>query len=76
MPNYDIQLDAIGLSCPMPVMKCAKELRKMKPGQVLYLKASDPGSKDDVRTMLQGSADMLLESSESSGIFHFYIKKA
>lgn len=75
MPSFDIELDATGLSCPMPVMKCGKELRRMASGQVLYMKASDPASKDDVRTMLSGTQDTLLETSEGNGTYHFYIKK-
>lgn len=75
MANFDVQLDTSGLSCPMPVMKCGKELRKMTSGQVLYLKATDSASVDDIKTMLKGSKDSLIESSESGGTFHFYIKK-
>lgn len=75
MANYDVLLDASGLSCPMPVMKCGKELRKMTPGQILFMKATDPASVDDIKTMLKGSSNILVESSQSGGEYHFYIKK-
>jgi tRNA 2-thiouridine synthesizing protein A len=75
MANYDVLLDASGLTCPMPVMKCSKDLRKMAPGQVLYMKATDPASVDDLNTMLKGTSNTLLESSQSGGAYHFYIKK-
>lgn len=75
MANYDVLLDTSGMSCPMPVMKCGKELRNMSPGQVLYMKATDPASVDDIKTMLSGSKNTLIESSQSGDAFHFYIKK-
>lgn len=75
MANFDIFLDTSGLSCPMPVMKCGKELRKMSPGQILHLKATDPASVDDIKTMLAGSENSLVESSQEGGTFNFYIKK-
>jgi TusA-related sulfurtransferase len=39
------------------------------------MKATDPASVDDIKTMLQGSSNTLLESSQSGGAYHFYIKK-
>lgn len=75
MVRYDVFLDTSGLSCPIPVMKCGKELRKMGSGQVLYLKATDPTSVEDIKTMLNGSKDTMVDGSETGGVFHFYIKK-
>lgn len=48
----------------------------MTSGQVLYLKATDPASVDDIKTMLKGSKDTMVDGSEAGGIFHFYIKKS
>ena len=35
--DYDEELDATGLVCPMPALKTKKALMKMKPGQVLKI---------------------------------------
>ncbi|MHA1562158.1 MAG: sulfurtransferase TusA family protein [Promethearchaeota archaeon] len=32
--NYDLELDAQGLVCPVPALKTKKQLGKMKPGQI------------------------------------------
>lgn len=75
MSEYDVLLDTSGLSCPMPVMKTKKALRELKSGQVLNLVATDPASVDDVKTMLQGSSDTLLELKEEGGKYVFFIKR-
>lgn len=35
--DYDEELDACGLVCPMPALKAKKALMKMHPGQVLQV---------------------------------------
>ena len=41
-------LDARGLLCPMPVVKAAKEIKGLEPGQVLKILATDRGSIADM----------------------------
>jgi tRNA 2-thiouridine synthesizing protein A len=48
MPNWNEELDAVGLICPLPVLKARKRLLSMAPGQVLRLLASDPAAVIDV----------------------------
>lgn len=43
-----IQLDAIGLLCPLPVLKARKRLKSMEAGQILELLADDPAAVIDV----------------------------
>ncbi|WP_460275624.1 sulfurtransferase TusA family protein [Celeribacter sp. ULVN23_4] len=46
--DWDEELDAIGLICPLPVLKARKRLLSMEAGQVLRLLASDPAAVIDV----------------------------
>ncbi|ATG49870.1 SirA family protein [Celeribacter ethanolicus] len=48
MPHWDEELDAVGLICPLPVLKARKRLLAMAPGQILLLLASDPAAVIDV----------------------------
>jgi tRNA 2-thiouridine synthesizing protein A len=76
MPTFDKELDASGLTCPMPIMKTKKMLQTLSTGQVLHLVATDPGTKSDIPALLGKTGDQILETSEEGGKFHFYIKKA
>ena len=42
------ELDALGLLCPLPVLKARKRLQALKSGEVLRLLADDPAAIIDV----------------------------
>jgi tRNA 2-thiouridine synthesizing protein A len=46
--DYDHDLDALGLLCPLPVLKARKRLMAMAQGQILRLCADDPAAVIDV----------------------------
>ena len=72
----DTELDARGLSCPLPVLRARKALRGLAPGGVLRLLATDPGAVHDVAAMCDATGDRLIESAEVDGILTFRIEKA
>lgn len=71
----DQSLDCKGLSCPMPIIKLAKTIKKMGCGEVLEMLGTDPGSKTDVPAWCEKTGNEMLEQSEDGGTFKFYIKK-
>lgn len=48
MSDFDASLDAIGLLCPLPVLKARKRLKALQPGAVLQILADDPAAIIDV----------------------------
>jgi TusA-related sulfurtransferase len=68
-------LDLKGLSCPMPIIKTAKAMKELAPGQLLEVFATDPGSVPDFKAWAQTTGNALVESSETGGVFHFTLKK-
>jgi tRNA 2-thiouridine synthesizing protein A len=46
--DWDDEIDAAGLLCPLPVLKARKRLLAMRPGAVLRLIATDPAAVVDV----------------------------
>lgn len=46
--NWDQELDARGLLCPLPVLKARKRLQGMAQGEVLRMLATDPAAVVDV----------------------------
>lgn len=42
------ELDALGLLCPLPVLKARKRLQALEPGDVLVLHTDDPAAVIDV----------------------------
>lgn len=46
--NWDAELDATGLLCPLPVLKLRKRLEGLTDGQVMRLITDDPAALVDV----------------------------
>ncbi|WJW76189.1 sulfurtransferase TusA family protein [Thiohalobacter sp. IOR34] len=76
MANFDDELDASGLNCPLPILRAKKALTALDSGKVLHIIATDPGSVKDFEAFAKQTGNELLESKEEGGKFHFLIKKA
>ncbi|VAX08728.1 Uncharacterized SirA/YedF/YeeD family protein HTH_1886 [hydrothermal vent metagenome] len=75
MANFDTELDATGLNCPLPILRAKKALNGMTAGQVLHIIATDPGSVKDFEAFAKQTGNDLVESNEEGGKFTFLIKK-
>ncbi len=73
--NFDKELDAKGLSCPLPVLKTKKALNELASGQVLKVSATDPGSVKDMEAFARQTGHALLSSAQENGAFVFYLQK-
>jgi len=76
MADFDQELDASGLNCPLPILRAKKSLSGLEVGQVLHIIATDPGSVKDFEAFARQTGNELMESKEEGGKFHFLIKKA
>lgn len=76
MANFDQELDASGLNCPLPILRAKKALGGMESGKILRIIATDPGSVKDFEAFAKQTGNKLLESGEESGKYVFLIQKA
>ena len=76
MAEFDQELDASGLNCPLPILRAKKALNTLEPGQILHVIATDPGSVKDFDAFSKQTGNELMESKEDGGKFHFLIKKS
>jgi tRNA 2-thiouridine synthesizing protein A len=73
--NFDKELDARGLNCPLPILRTKKALTDMTPGQVLKVLATDPGSVKDFEAFSRQTGNALLSSESANSEFVFFMKK-
>jgi tRNA 2-thiouridine synthesizing protein A len=73
--NFDKELDARGLNCPLPILRAKKALAEMTSGQVLRIAATDPGSVKDFQAFAKQTGNELLSSAENNKEFEFFIKR-
>lgn len=76
MADFDQELDASGLNCPLPILRAKKSLGGMESGQILRIIATDPGSVKDFEAFAKQTGNELLDSGEEDGKFVFRLKKA
>lgn len=59
--EFDKELDARGLNCPLPILRTKKALSEMISGQVLRVVATDPGSVRDFQAFAKQTGNELVE---------------
>jgi tRNA 2-thiouridine synthesizing protein A len=73
--NFDKELDARGLSCPLPILKTKKALNDLASGQVLKVTSTDPGSIKDMQAFASQTGNTLVSSAEEGGAFVFFMRR-
>ena len=74
--NFDKELDARGLNCPLPILRTKKALTDMQSGQVLKVLATDPGAVKDFQAFSRQTGHELLSHAEDAKReFTFFMRK-
>ncbi len=73
--EFNKELDARGLSCPLPILKTKKMLNELASGQVLKVVATDPGSVRDMEAFANQTGNPLVGSSTENKEFVFFLRK-
>ncbi len=68
-------LDALGLRCPLPVLKARKRLKSMAPGDILRIEADDPAAIIDVPHFCTEQGYTLVEQSREGETLVFLVRK-
>lgn len=73
--NVSLELDALGLRCPEPVMLLRKSIRQLEAGQILHLIADDPSTKRDIASFCRFMEHQLVAQDTQAKPYLFWIKK-
>ncbi len=73
--NFDKDLDARGLNCPLPILRAKKALGELQSGQVLRVISTDPGSVKDFAAFCKQTGNELLSQAAAEKEFTFLLKK-
>jgi tRNA 2-thiouridine synthesizing protein A len=69
------QLDASGLSCPLPVLKARKILIGMQPGETLEVVTTDPMSVVDMPVFCAQAGHIIIREEKQGARFIFAIER-
>ena len=73
--DFDKELDARGLNCPLPILRTKKALAELQSGQVLKVVATDPGAVKDFQAFSHQTGHELISHSEERREFTFFMRK-
>ena len=77
--EFNKELDARGLNCPLPILRCKKGLAELEGGDVLKVIATDPGSVKDFQAFCKQTGHELVLFEEQDAVpkkeFTFFIRK-
>jgi tRNA 2-thiouridine synthesizing protein A len=69
------QVDARGLSCPMPIVKTAQAIKTIPSGDLIEVLATDPGSVKDFAAWSRTTGNELVEHSVVDGVYRFVLRR-
>lgn len=69
------ELDAIGLLCPLPVLKARKRLQPLAMGETLEMRADDPAAIVDVPHFCAEAGHELVEMRDDGAAQIYVIRK-
>lgn len=73
--KISLEVDACGLQCPGPIVELYKSLETLNDGEVLEIKATDPGFKTDVKKWTDKTGNTLISLNSENKVLTARIKK-
>ncbi len=73
--KVSLQIDACGLQCPGPIVQVYKSMEGLKDGNILEVKATDPGFKRDIQSWSDKTGNTLLNIEQNDRVITALIQK-
>lgn len=74
--EFDKEVDARGLNCPLPILRAKKALSELESGQTVKVLATDPGSTKDFQAFARQTGNELVGQDETpEKVFEFYLRR-
>jgi tRNA 2-thiouridine synthesizing protein A len=76
MIEFDMEVDASGLNCPLPLLRLKKALMEVQSGEIVKIIATDPAAHLDIGVYVDQTGHQLIELTRQSNIQVFFIRKS
>jgi tRNA 2-thiouridine synthesizing protein A len=75
MIEFNLEVDASGLLCPLPLLRLKKALTEIASGEIVKVIATDPAAHLDIGVYTDQTGHQIIEIIKQSPMQIFYIKK-
>jgi len=73
--KVDRTLDAIGLYCPVPILRTREEIEELSKGQTLEILADDPAAEEDIVRWAKRTGNDVLSIEKKEGRMRILVRK-
>jgi tRNA 2-thiouridine synthesizing protein A len=73
--EFDQDLDVTGLNCPVPILRTKRALAELSSGQILRVRATDPGSVRDFDAFARQTGNALLRQETAEGVYSYWLRR-
>lgn len=73
--SFDAEVDASGLTCPMPILRTKKALATLQSGQVVKVITTDAHAKDDFHAFAEQTGNTLLAQYPHNDVLIHYLRR-
>jgi tRNA 2-thiouridine synthesizing protein A len=73
--DWQVEVDCEGLLCPLPVLRAAKVLRGMAPGEVMRLRATDRMAAIDLPHFCREAGHEMVSAEDQDGVGVYLIRR-
>jgi tRNA 2-thiouridine synthesizing protein A len=75
MIDFNLEVDASGLMCPLPLLRLKKALNEIASGEIVKVIATDPAAHLDIGVYTEQTGHKIINFIKETQLQIFYIKK-
>lgn len=75
MMEFNTEVDASGLQCPLPLLRLKNTLNKMQADDIVRIIATDPAAHLDIGVYVEQSGHEMMQYIKQESRHIFYIRK-
>ncbi|MFT0548001.1 sulfurtransferase TusA family protein [Allopusillimonas ginsengisoli] len=74
-PAVDLEVDASGLKCPLPILRAKKALAQLQSGQVLKVVTTDTHALQDFQAFARQTGNVLEAQIDEGSVVSHYLRR-
>ena len=75
MIEVNLEVDASGLNCPLPLLRLKKALMEVQSGEIVKIIATDPAAHLDIGVYVDQTGHQMIELCRQGVVQVFFIRK-
>ncbi|MES2206992.1 MAG: sulfurtransferase TusA family protein [Pseudomonadota bacterium] len=75
VPNFEHEVDARGLKCPLPILRTKRALADMHSGEIVKVITTDPNAEKDMEIFSNQTDNPIIHKTSKDNEYIFYLRR-